>query len=213
MKSRQVLLPMIVATCAAVVTVLALKGNKRRKKRARQRRYDSVPFSKKYAALYADDYSPSNIGSDASARPWDSLSADFDIGDETRYSATAADKEAELINEARRYFIATQRAWDKADLTALRGMLTPDMEAAVHDRLEEHKKNGASEHESEIVVLEARYLGQENNNGQRIANIEFSGMVRETPDAAPTPFHEIWMMTPSPIDGSKWLVAGVESLS
>ena len=90
--------------------------------------------------------------------------------------------------------------------------MTPAMEASVHERLLERQQSGPSVHEAEIMVLEARYLGQDLLDGQRVASIEFSGMVRETPDAAPTPFREIWMLAPSPADASKWLVAGVESL-
>lgn len=215
MGTWQILLLVALVVCGGIVALVL--WNKGRGQPALQKERAAHEPGAAAAAASADPvavqaYNPHKIGNDAAARPWDSFTVDFDVSEETRYTADAADKEAELLAKARSYFIAMQRAWDSADMNALSGMMTPAMEASVHERLLERQQSGPSVHEAEIMVLEARYLGQNLLDDQRVASIEFSGMVRETHDAAPTPFREIWMLAPSPADASKWLVAGVESL-
>jgi predicted lipid-binding transport protein (Tim44 family) len=106
-----------------------------------------------------------------------------------------------------------QQAWDEADTARLRAMMTQEMADTVNERLLERAEQGPSPQAAEIVVLEARFLGMEQTQSQRIASVEFSGMVREAQAQAPAPFREIWDMTQSRDDaGACWLVAGVESL-
>ncbi len=129
------------------------------------------------------------------------------------HAIQAHHEEDRLVAEVRNCFIEMQRAWDSADITRLRAMLTPDMAHLLGERLLERESQGASAQDTEIIVLEARLLNQEQTDTQRIASVEFSGMVRESPTQAPTPFRELWdMIQPRHADAARWLVAGVQSL-
>ena len=61
-------------------------------------------------------------------------------------------------------------------------------------------------------MLDAKLLGIEDTNGDYMASVEFSGMIREEPSAGPSSFREVWNMTKAKNGGSGWLVAGVQAL-
>ena len=165
------------------------------------------------AAVTPPSYNPSKVGNDSAARPWDSVAVPAGFTEKIEHAIQAHHEEDALLAEVRNCFIEMQRAWDNADITRLRAMLTPDMAHLLGERLLERESQGASAQDTEIIVLEARLLNQEQTDTQRIASVEFSGMVREAQTLAPAPFREIWDMTQSRDDpGACWLVAGVESL-
>jgi predicted lipid-binding transport protein (Tim44 family) len=63
-----------------------------------------------------------------------------------------------------------------------------------------------------VVMIEAHLLGIEDLGDSYMASVEFSGMIREEPNASPNPFREVWNMTKSKTGHSGWLVAGVQAL-
>ena len=165
------------------------------------------------AAVTPPSYNPSKVGNDSAARPWDSVAVPAGFTEKIEHAIQAHHEEDALLAEVRNCFIEMQRAWDNADITRLRAMLTPDMAHLLGERLLERESQGASAQDTEIIVLEARLLNQEQTDTQRMASVEFSGMVRESPTQAPTPFRELWdMVQPRHTDSARWLVAGVQSL-
>ena len=165
------------------------------------------------AAVTPPSYNPSKVGNDSAARPWDSVAVPAGFTEKIEHAIQAHHEEDRLVAEVRNCFIEMQRAWDSADITRLRAMLTPDMAHLLGERLLERESQGASAQDTEIIVLEARLLNQEQTDTQRMASVEFSGMVRESPTQAPTPFRELWdMVQPRHTDSARWLVAGVQSL-
>lgn len=208
MKDWQILLILAVLYCVAIV---AWRRTRRFDGETGGSKPEAVEQSLK-AAVMARTYNPSKVGNDSAARPWESLPVGF-----AEAPADAADAEmdetAAFIAQARNCFVAMQQAWDEADIARLRAMMTQEMADTVNDRLQERAEQGPSPQAAEIVVLEARFLDMEQTQNQRIASVEFSGMVREAQTLAPAPFREIWDMTQSRDDpGACWLVAGVESL-
>ena len=207
MKDWQILLTLAVLCCVALV----VWQRARRCDGEGRGKPEAVVQSLK-AAVMARTYNPSTVGNDSAARPWESLPVGF-----AEAPADAADAEANeaatFIAQARSCFVAMQQAWDEADTARLRAMMTQEMADTVNERLLERAEQGPSPQAAEIVVLEARFLSMEQTQSQRIASVEFSGMVREAQAQAPAPFREIWDMTQSRDDaGACWLVAGVESL-
>ncbi|MFB0914777.1 MAG: Tim44 domain-containing protein, partial [Burkholderiaceae bacterium] len=72
--------------------------------------------------------------------------------------------------------------------------------------------NGAA-NVTEVLKLEAQLLGIEEVDGSYMASVEFNGLIRESVDAGPSPFREVWNVT-RPMSGSGgWLVAGVQALN
>ena len=177
-------------------------------------------------------YSPNNVGNDASARPWESQNTRFDgsaasqstgsmigsgIGSGLSGSQTwgipAGFDVDSFITAAKRNFVTLQDAWDRSDISALRSMMTDAMVVEIRNQLAEREAQFPGQpNKTEVVMLDAQLLGIEEVGNTYMASVEFSGLIREEPSAGPTPFREVWNMT-KPKDGSLgWLVAGVQAL-
>ena len=196
-------------------------------------------------------YSPGNVGNDASARPWERAGA---TAFETSPSLTSA-VEAErpggsslsaagaaagvgsgsmigsalggsqswgipagfdidgFLGAAKRNFVTLQDAWDRADVSMLRSMMTDDMVEEIRTQLADRAGHtGGVSNKTEVVVLDAKLLGIEELPDVYLASVEFSGMIREDASAGPSPFREVWNMTKPTTSTSGWLVAGVQAL-
>ncbi|MBK6009060.1 Tim44 domain-containing protein [Ramlibacter ginsenosidimutans] len=191
-----------------------------------------------HSGLSADDplsprqYNPQKVGNDASARPWESgydathaqdAAEAVRIGSALRGSPEPAPGEpawgipagfdtAAFLAAAKRNFVALQDAWDRADIAALRGMMTDEMLREIQAQLAERDRQPGPVQKTGVDLLEAQLLGIQDLPGEYMASVEFSGMIREDPSAGPAPFREVWNMT-KPRDGSSgWLVAGVQAL-
>jgi predicted lipid-binding transport protein (Tim44 family) len=178
-------------------------------------------------------YNPKNVGNDASARPWERDHAAFDAGPSEHLggspmaggsiigSALAGsqtwgipagfDTEG-FLAAAKRNFVTLQDAWDRADMTTLRSMMTDEMVGEIRQQLAEREAHtGGQPNKTEVVMLDAKLLGIEELPDAYLASVEFSGMIREDVSAGPSPFREVWNMS-KPIGGGGWLVAGVQAL-
>ncbi|MFZ9137978.1 MAG: Tim44 domain-containing protein [Hylemonella sp.] len=170
------------------------------------------------------NYRPENVGNDASARPWERSTTNFDAepaprtsgvvigsalaGGSQNWSVPADFDTAGFLRAAKENFIAMQAAWDRMDLPALRVMMTDEMMNEIRQQLADQ----AGGNQTEVVMLEAQLLGIEELANEYMASVEFSGMIREEPSAGPSPFREVWNMTKSKHGNSGWLVAGVQAL-
>ena len=117
-----------------------------------------------------------------------------------------------FLSAAKRNFLTLQHAWDRGDLTRLRTMMTDEMLADIKQQLADRdSESHGAPNTTEVPTLEAKLLGIEETPTDYLASVEFSGMVREDPAAAPHPFREVWNMS-KPRQGGGWLVAGVQAL-
>lgn len=184
-------------------------------------------------AVTPRDYSPQNVGNDASARPWERNTINFDAHRLAESSQSAGS--ASLVGSAlsgspgwgvpsnfdvsgflqasKTNFISLQAAWDRSDIASLRAMMTDEMLAQIKAQLLDRERQAPGvANITEVVFLEARLLGIEDADGEHVASVEFSGMLREDPSAGPSPFREAWNITRSKSGTGGWLVAGVQSL-
>ncbi len=193
----------------------------------------SSPFAFQGAgASTARDYSPANVGNDASARPWERTGTAFDSitpvssggqsGESMIGSALAGSQawgvpagfDADgFLKACRTNFVTLQDAWDRTDIPALRVMMTDDMLDQIKTQLAERESHtGGVTNKTDVLRLDAQLLGIEELQDAYMASVEFSGMIREDISAGPSPFREVWNMT-KPRNGSGgWLVAGVQAL-
>ena len=176
-------------------------------------------------------YSPNNVGNDASARPWE--------GQNTRFDSSAASQSAgtmigsgigsglsgsqtwgipagfdvdNFVTAAKRNFVTLQDAWDRSDISALRSMMTDAMVVEIRNQLSEREAQFPGQpNKTEVVMLDAQLLGIEEQAEAYLASVEFNGMIREDAASGPSPFREVWNMTKSK-QGGGWLVAGVQAL-
>lgn len=173
-------------------------------------------------------YSPANVGNDASARPWERNSMAFDTARQGNSgvvigSALAGsqnwgipegfDADCFLV-AAKRNFTTLQAAWDRSDISTLRSMMTDSMLQEIRTQLNEREshRDASQPNHTEVVMLEGQLLGIEDLGDAYMASVEFSGMIREEPSAGPSPFREVWNMTKPKSGTSGWLVAGVQAL-
>ena len=178
------------------------------------------------SAPVARNYSPNNVGNDASARPWEHSSNGAAEGSMIG-SALAGSQNwgvpegfdtAGFLEAAKRNFTTLQAAWDNSDIESLRSMMTDEMLGEIRGQLSEreaqrHEQSGEQQpNHTEVVMLDAQLLGIEELAGAYMASVEFSGMIREELSAGPSPFREVWNMTKPASGRGGWLVAGVQAL-
>ena len=176
------------------------------------------------------EYSPQNVGNDASARPWERQSMSFEAsrfaeaersGNELgsslpgtlSWGVPQGFDVAGFLEASRTNFVSLQAAWDRADMAQLRAMMTDDMLAQIQLQLQERERQSSgAANVTEVVMLEARLLGIEESTHGYMASVEFSGMVREDPSSGPNPFREVWNISRARTGQGGWLVAGVQAL-
>ena len=186
------------------------------------------------AAQVPPQYSPNNVGNDASARPWERSSMAFDAS-RNAAGATGAQGSGSIIGSglagsqnwgvpegfdtagfleaAKRNFVTLQAAWDRSDISSLRAMMTDSMLEEIRSQLTEREAHrGAQPNHTDVVMIEAQLLGIEELDEGYMASVEFSGMIREELSAGPSPFREVWNMTKTKTGNGGWLVAGVQAL-
>ena len=183
------------------------------------------------AAQVPAQYSPNNVGNDASARPWERSSMAFDASRAAQGGAGSGvvigsglsgsqnwgvpegfDTEG-FLSAAKRNFVTLQAAWDRSDIATLRSMMTDSMLGEIRTQLTEREDHrGMQPNHTDVVMIEAQLLGIEDLGDGYMASVEFSGMIREEPSAGPSPFREVWNMTKPKAGSSGWLVAGVQAL-
>ena len=200
--------------------------------------YQGAGASAENPATYKQ-YSPQNVGNDASARPWEGQNTRFDssaasqstgsmigsgIGSGLNASATDSLSGSQtwgipagfdvdsFVTAAKRNFVTLQDAWDRSDISALRAMMTDTMVVEIRNQLSEREAQFPGQpNKTEVVMLEAQLLGIEEQADAYLASVEFNGMIREDAASGPSPFREVWNMTKSK-QGGGWLVAGVQAL-
>ena len=217
---------LMVALLAMVAVALIGMFLRRRAPAAPQMAYQGAGTSADQPASFKQ-YNPEKVGNDASARPWESQSTHFDSSAPTQTGSMIgaglrgpqgwgipADFDVSgFVEAAKRNFITLQDAWDRSDMALLRSMMTDTMVAEISNQLAEREAQFPGQpNKTEVVMLEAQLLGIEDVADAYMASVEFNGMIREEPSAAPSPFREVWNMTKPKNGGSGWLVAGVQAL-
>ena len=159
-------------------------------------------------------YSPKNVGNDASARPWESTYNE-PLPDSTLESSVWMPEGFDVggfLRASKANFISLQDAWDRADVASLRAMMTDGMLDQIQGQLaEREQQSGGQPGKTEVVMVDARLLGIEDLGEGHMANVEFSGLMREN-GAGPSPFREIWSISRAKSGAGGWLVAGVQAL-
>jgi predicted lipid-binding transport protein (Tim44 family) len=200
--------------------------------------YQGAGASAENPATYKQ-YSPQNVGNDASARPWEGQNTRFDssatsqstgsmIGSGIGSGLNASTNDSlsgsqtwgipagfdvdSFVTAAKRNFVTLQDAWDRSDISALRSMMTDAMVVEIRNQLSEREAQFPGQpNKTEVVMLDAQLLGIEEQADAYLASVEFNGMIREDAASGPSPFREVWNMSKSK-QGGGWLVAGVQAL-
>lgn len=229
-----ILMMLLIGVAVVAVIGLIMRARRGNASQGGGLAYQGAGASAENPATYKQ-YSPQNVGNDASARPWEAQNTRFDsspasqstgsmigtgigsgvgsgLGASQTWGVPAGFDVDNFIIAAKRNFVTLQDAWDRSDITALRAMMTDAMVIEISNQLSERETQFPGQpNKTEVVVLDAQLLGIEEQADDYMASVEFNGMIREDASSGPSPFREVWNMTKSK-QGGGWLVAGVQAL-
>ncbi|AKJ27905.1 membrane protein [Caldimonas brevitalea] len=169
------------------------------------------PRSGGRSSFAASGYEPASLAPESSVHygPSGGIDEVASRTGEFRWGVPKGFDAAGFLQSAKRNFVLLQEAWDRADLEALRALMTDDMLGHIRLQLAER---GDQPNRTDVVTLQAELLGVEDVGTTFLASVEFSGMIREEITSGAAPFREVWNLT-KPRDGSSgWLLAGVQAL-
>ena len=117
---------------------------------------------------------------------------------------------AGFLKQSKLNFIRLQEANDRGDLEVLRDVTADGMYEKLATDIRE--RAGSAQH-TDVVTLDAALLEVVTEGEAHWASVRFSGQIRESAGAPPTPFIEVWHLTKPVAENSGWLIAGIEQLS
>ncbi len=110
---------------------------------------------------------------------------------------------------AKMIFIRLQAANDAGQVDDLRRFTTPELFASL--RLDLQERAGATQ-QTDVLELNAELVDTAQENGQWVASVRFTGLIREEADAGAESFNELWHLV-RPLDESReWAIAGITPL-
>jgi predicted lipid-binding transport protein (Tim44 family) len=115
-----------------------------------------------------------------------------------------------FVRQAKLNFIRLQAANDAGNIEDIRQFTSPEMFAEIQLEFQER---GRAAQQTDVVQLDAQLLDVTSESDRHIASVRFHGLIRETAEASPAPFDEVWHLT-KPLDGSTgWLIAGIQQFA
>jgi predicted lipid-binding transport protein (Tim44 family) len=113
-----------------------------------------------------------------------------------------------FVRVAKTSFIRMQAANDAGDLDDIRDFTTPELYAEIAMQV---KDRGGATQKTEVVSLDAQVIEAVVEDDYAIASVRFWGLMRETPDANPESFDEVWHVRKSMKDRKgSWAIAGIQ---
>jgi predicted lipid-binding transport protein (Tim44 family) len=112
-----------------------------------------------------------------------------------------------FLRQAKLNFVRLQAANDRGDMADISNFTSPELFAEIQMQYQER---GRTTQQTDVVQLNADLLDVSDEGINTVASVRFHGQLRETPNAAPEQFNEVWHLL-RPRDNSKgWLVAGIQ---
>ena len=134
-------------------------------------------------------------------------------------SAAAAANEASVpdgfdvegfLRQAKLNFVRLQAANDAGNMEDIRAFTTPEMFAEVQL---EYQERGKAAQQTDVVQLNADLLDLSTEASRQIASVRFHGSLRETANAAPAAFDEVWHLIRPADASSGWVIAGIQQIN
>jgi predicted lipid-binding transport protein (Tim44 family) len=117
---------------------------------------------------------------------------------------------AGFVKGAKMNFIRLQAANDNGNAEEIREFTTPEMFDALRGEIE--SRSGAKQH-TDVVSLDAELVEVVTEGDMHWASVRFSGSIRESADAQPEAFTEVWNLQ-KPVSGaSGWVLAGIQQMN
>ena len=114
-----------------------------------------------------------------------------------------------FLRQAKLNFVKLQAVHDSGKLGGLREFTTDAMFESLKQDLLQH---GTVGQQTDVVTLDAELLEVLTEGDTHWASVRFSGMIRESANAQPEAFQEIWNLA-KPVSGATgWVLAGIQQL-
>lgn len=114
---------------------------------------------------------------------------------------------AEFTRHAKLNFVRLQAANDTGDVSTIRDFLTPDLYREIEAEIQ---ARGGAAQKTDVVTLDAEVLDVTTEGPNHVVSVRFSGLIRESEQAQPEAFTEIWHLEKPVRGNSGWLVAGIQ---
>jgi predicted lipid-binding transport protein (Tim44 family) len=112
-----------------------------------------------------------------------------------------------FLRQAKLNFVRLQAANDRGDMSDISNFTSPELFAEIQMQYQER---GRTMQQTDVVQLNADLLDVSDEGNNTVASVRFHGQIRETQNAAPEHFNEVWHLL-RPRDGSRgWVVAGIQ---
>lgn len=108
---------------------------------------------------------------------------------------------------ARENFVKLQRAWDTGNVVEISDFTTNDLFITVTHQLRER---GAVAQKSEIINLDAKFLGLVQDGDEYVAVVEFNGAMKISGEFEQVA--ERWVLVRPVNESAGWLLAGIEQI-
>jgi len=116
---------------------------------------------------------------------------------------------AGFLRQAKLNFAKLQSVNDSGKVDELREFTTDEMFESLKQDLQQR---GVGGQQTDVVTLNADLLEVATEGNTHWASVRFSGMIRESADAQPEAFEEVWNLA-KPVSGTTgWVLAGIQQL-
>ena len=112
-----------------------------------------------------------------------------------------------FVRQAKLNFVRLQAANDSGNMEDIRAFTTPEMYAEIQLQFQER---GRANQQTDVVQLNAELLDLSEEATRQLASVRFSGSIRETPNAAPEAFDEVWHLVRSRDGNQGWVIGGIQ---
>lgn len=110
----------------------------------------------------------------------------------------------QFARHAKLNFTRLQAVNDQHDLATMREFMTPELYAEIEAQIDKTPQK------TDVVTLDAEVLEVVTEGEAYIASVRFSGAIRESADALPESFSEVWHLE-KPVSGNTgWLLCGIQ---
>ncbi len=115
-----------------------------------------------------------------------------------------------FLRQAKMAFIRLQAANDAKDLDDIRNYTTPEMYAEIAMQIDERLD---AVQKTEVLNVHPTLIEVANEDGYEVASVRFAGLIRDSAEANPESFDEVWHVKKKLGDNkSTWLISGIQQL-
>ena len=194
---------MLIVLAAVIFFIIRMLRKPRAEQASRPVQFSGMGADRTGSVFTPNSVTPPSVGSGTVAASTGSGSATNSI---------PADFEVEpFLRNAKLSFIHLQEANGARDAESIRDYTTPEMFAELSAQINE---SNDPPQKTEIMFIDANLLDVTVTDDIAIASVRFNGQLRESPDAEPESFDEIWHIQKDLKDrNGAWLLAGIQQPS